>query len=268
MRQLKLTIAYDGTDFAGWQRQARERTVQAAIEDALAPIAGGDVRITGAGRTDAGVHAAAQVASVALGVSISCADLRRALNATLPGDVRISAVDEAAPGFNARFDAVGKTYRYAIVRADVMPPLLRRFAWHVAPPLDAAAMRDAAARLCGERDFAGFQASGSSVKTTVRTVTASDVTWLSMQHSDASLNPAAAMALPAAAGFAGEIVLYTITGSGFLRHMVRNIVGTLVEIGLGRRRGEDIDMILGAGDRALASPTAPAHGLVLWSVEY
>ena len=175
IRTLKLTIAYDGTDFAGWQRQATARTVQASIEDALAPIEGRRVVLTGAGRTDAGVHAAGQVASVALNAAISTADLRRALNATLAEDVRILDIAEVREGFNARFDARCKTYRYAIVCEEVMAPELRRYAWHVGQPLDIDAMNAAAAMLVGEQDFSGFQAAGSDVKTTIRNVIESGV---------------------------------------------------------------------------------------------
>ena len=134
MRTLKLTIAYDGTDFAGWQRQASDRTVQATIEDALVPIEGSRAIVIGAGRTDAGVHAAGQVASVTLKASITTADLRRALNATLPGDVRVLSIDETSGTFNAQFAATRKTYRYTIWSDGVVPPALRRYVWHVPQP--------------------------------------------------------------------------------------------------------------------------------------
>jgi tRNA pseudouridine38-40 synthase len=243
-RTLKLTIAYDGTDFAGWQRQATDRTVQATIEDALAPFAGGDIVITGSGRTDAGVHAVGQVASVSLESAIANDTLQRALNATLPADVRIMRVEDAPAGFNARFDARRKTYHYAIHSGSVLPPMLRRQVWHVKEPLNVESMNDAAALLIGSHDFAAFQAAGGEVATTVRELSVSRIT------------------------SRGDGVLYEVTGSGFLRHMVRNIVGTLVDVGRGRRSVDDVRAILAGRDRGRASATAPPQGLTLWDVEY
>ncbi|MGE0041770.1 MAG: tRNA pseudouridine(38-40) synthase TruA [Vicinamibacterales bacterium] len=244
MRVIKLTVAYDGTDFAGWQRQARHRTVQAVIEDALEPIAGRPVVIHGAGRTDAGVHAAGQVASLILERPIAPADLCRALNARLPDDVRVMAAEEAAPDFHARFMARLKTYHYRVCTLPVLPPLERRTAWHVRGPLDEAAMARAAAALVGEHDFASFQAAGSAVRSTVRTLTRSAV-------------------IAEATG-----LRYEVAGTGFLRYMVRAIVGTLVEVGRGRRAPDDLPAILAARDRASAGLTAPPQGLVLHGVEY
>jgi tRNA pseudouridine38-40 synthase len=243
-RTLKLTIAYDGTDFAGWQRQAADRTVQATVEDALAPIEGRPIVITGSGRTDAGVHAAGQVASVALESTIANDTLQRALNATLPPDVRIMRVEDAPAGFNARFDARSKTYHYAIHCGSVLPPLRRRLVWHVKQPLAVHSMNAAAALLIGAHDFATFQAAGGEVVTTVRELSVSRIT------------------------SRGEDVLYEVTGSGFLRHMVRNIVGTLVDVGRGRRSVDEVRTILAARDRGRASATAPPQGLTLWEVEY
>jgi tRNA pseudouridine38-40 synthase len=269
-RTLKLLIAYDGTGLAGWQRQATEPTVQASIEDALTPIEGSTVVITGAGRTDAGVHAAGQVASVSLQSSISVADLRRALNATLPEAIRILDVTEVRTDFNARFDARSKTYRYCIYCGDVMPPALRRYAWHVPQRLGVDRMCAAAAMLVGTHDFMGFQATGSDVKSTVREVitsrlirskgsTADDDAWWPFEPSGVGDRASAADS---------PYVTYQITGTGFLRHMVRNIVGTLVDIGRGRRTPEDVAAILASRDRAQASATAPPQGLWLWHVDY
>ncbi|MEW6321348.1 MAG: tRNA pseudouridine synthase A, partial [Acidobacteriota bacterium] len=173
MAAYKLLVAYDGTDFAGWQRQLNRRTVQALIEDALAPIEGRPVRAVAAGRTDAGVHAAGQVVSVALDAGLAPERLARALNAVLPEDVRIMACEAAPPGFDARKHAVAKTYRYTIFNGPVMPPALRRTAWHVPQPLALGPMQEAAAAIVGTHDFRPFQARGSAVKTTVRTVTKS-----------------------------------------------------------------------------------------------
>lgn len=257
-RSLKLTIAYDGTDFAGWQRQASDRTVQAAIEDALLPIEGSRAIVIGAGRTDAGVHAAAQVASVTLQASIPATELLRALNATLSRDVRILAVDEMSPGFNAQFAAKQKTYRYSVWSAGVVPPPLARFVWHVPQALDITAMDDAAGVVVGTHDFAAFQASGSDVVTTVRTLTVSRVAAVA----------AAVVAIAAGPTTVGTWITYEVTGTGFLRHMVRNVIGTLVEVGRGRRTVDDVGRILASRNRATASATAPPEGLTLWSVEY
>ena len=246
MRTLKLTLAYDGTDFFGWQRQATERTVQAVVEDALRPIEGQPVVITGAGRTDTGVHADGQVASVSLTASIGTGDLQRALNATLPDDVRVLDVVEVRADFNARYDARSKTYRYAVWCGDVMPPGVRRSAWHVPHSLDVNGMQQAAALLVGSHDFAAFQASGSDVKTTVREITTSKV----------GQEPSAPM------------IVYDVAGSGFLRHMVRNIVGTIVDVGRGRMHPTVVAEILASRSRARASATAPAHGLTLVRVDY
>jgi tRNA pseudouridine38-40 synthase len=256
-RTLKITIAYDGTAFAGWQRQARDRTVQATIEDALLPIEGARTVLVGAGRTDAGVHAASQVASVRLTASLPIDALRRALNATLPPDVRILQIEEAAAGFNAQFAATSKTYKYFVWSSGVVPPLLRSTAWHVPQPLDVEAMDRAARELVGTHDFAAFQAAGSDVQTTARTILVSRIR---------AIDPAALHLLAPTTD--GQPLEYEITGTGFLRHMVRNIVGTLVDIGRGRRRVEDMAAILAGRDRSLASATAPPHGLTLWGVRY
>jgi tRNA pseudouridine38-40 synthase len=264
-RTFKLTIAYDGTDFAGWQRQASGRTVQAAIEDALRPIEGARAVLIGAGRTDAGVHAAGQVASVRLTALIPADELLRALNATLQPDVRVLAVDLVDDSFNAQFAAKTKTYRYWMLSAGIVPPQLRRYVWHVSQPLDVERMRAAATMLLGRHDFAGFQASGSDVLTTVRDVLASRV-----MASDADAAAASSIYLPLNLPplASGQLICYEITGSGFLRHMVRNIVGTLVEIGRERRPTDDIAAVLASRDRSRAAATAPPHGLVLWEVAY
>jgi tRNA pseudouridine38-40 synthase len=243
-RTFKITIAYDGTAFAGWQMQAHQRTVQGVLEDALLPIEGERVVVHAAGRTDAGVHAAGQVVSFALEARIECSALLRALNVRLSEDVRVMHVEETAPEFNARFAARSKTYRYAIFNGGVVPPQVRHFVWHVRQALDAVAMQSAASVLVGEHDFAAFQASGGDVTTSRRRIDVSQVTR------------------------DGDQVTYEVTGSGFLRHMVRNIVGTLTEIGQGRRPVDDMARVLASRDRAQASATAPARGLTLWSVDY
>jgi tRNA pseudouridine38-40 synthase len=255
-RTLKITLSYDGTDFAGWQRQANAaRTVQAVLEDALAPIEKGPVTVMAAGRTDAGVHAAAQVASVSVQSPISCHSLRRALNATLPTDVRVLSLEEMPEGFSARRDARLKTYHYAIWNGVSVPPFLRRYAWHVPQPLDARAMNEAAAMFVGEHDFAAFQATGSDVKTTVRRVVTSTVGAVDMSE---------LVRTPADERF----LRYEVAGNGFLRHMVRTIVGTLADVGRQRTPIDRVKTILDSRLRNEAGPTAPPHGLVLWQVEY
>jgi tRNA pseudouridine38-40 synthase len=244
IRTFKLTLAYDGTNFAGWQMQAGPRTVQGVLEEALQPIEDQRVVVFAAGRTDAGVHAEGQVVSFALTSSIGCDALQRALNVRLPEDVRVMRVEEAAADFNARFHARKKTYHYAIFSGPVVPPRIRHFVWQITQPLDVQAMNRAAAVLIGEHDFRAFQAAGSEVVTTRREILVSRV---------ASTD---------------DRLIYQVTGTGFLRHMVRNIVGTLVDIGRGRRPDDDMRRILESLDRGQASATAPPQGLTLWSVEY
>src|SRR5262245_1140894 len=214
MSTFKTVIAYDGTEFVGWQRQASGVSIQGVLEDALRTLDGRDVAVVGAGRTDAGVHALGQVASFSLARSIDGDTLVRALNANLPESVRVMSAAEAPDGFNARFDARTKTYRYRIWTGAALSPFERRYAWHYAGPLDAGAMDAAARRLEGRRDFAAFQTAGSDVATTERTIVASRV------------------------AVADALMLYDVTGEGFLRHMVRAIVGTLIEVGRGRRPPE------------------------------
>ena len=247
MRTLKLTVQYDGTAYVGWQRQPNGASIQGLLEDALAPIAGAAVTVHGAGRTDAGVHALGQVASVTLASALDEATIGRALNAVLPADVRVLSVDDAAPDFHARFSARAKTYEYRIVNAPFVSVFLQRYAWHIPQPLDLEAMRTAAGPLIGRHDFAGFQGAGSEVATTERTIL--DLDWQD------------------GGGFDLPLVL-RISGDGFLRHMVRNIVGTLVEVGAGRWDPWRLLAILDSGDRSQAGPTAPAKGLFLSHVTY
>jgi tRNA pseudouridine38-40 synthase len=245
VRTLKLTLSYDGTRLVGWQRQAEGESVQGVLEDALACFEGGPVTVHGAGRTDAGVHALGQVASVEVAFAHDTATLARALNAQLPEDVRVLAVEEAAPGFHARFSARSKSYRYCIRNGAVATPFERAYVWHVPQPLDVDAMRQAASRLLGRHDFSTFRSMGTDVPDAVRTLRISDVL-----------------------GDAGSLLTYEVSGDGFLRHMVRAIVGTLVEVGRGWRDPEQMDALLQARDRARAGATAPPHGLFLVSVDY
>ncbi len=263
-RTLKLTLAYDGTPFVGWQRQAKGTSIQGLLEEVLARIEGAPVTVIGAGRTDAGVHACGQVASVRLMATIEVAALARALNATLPPDIRVIAVDEVPSSFHARYSAASKTYRYQIVSGPVATPFEWRYAWHMSERLDLDRVSAVAALFEGEHDFAAFRGSGSSVKTSVRHV-----------HRSRFSRVAVAAAQPGCAwGFATEDppgterVVYEVTASGFLRHMVRAIVGTLVEIGAGRREPGSIERAFRSGNRNDAGATAPACGLCLVRVEY
>jgi tRNA pseudouridine38-40 synthase len=255
-RSLKLTLAYDGTAYVGWQRQAAGTSVQQLVETALAEVEGRRVCVHGSGRTDAGVHALGQVASCDLDHPIPAADLRRALNAKLPRDVRIVSVEEAWPGFHARFDAVEKTYEYRIRVAPGGTPFLGRYAWQLRPPLDVGAMRQALGAVVGEHDFAAFQAAGSRAASSVRTLREVVVEAGPWPPDGMEVDPAA------------QRVVVRFTANGFLRHMVRNLVGTLVEIGNGRRAADDLGRVLAARDRALAGPTAPPQGLFLVTVRY
>jgi tRNA pseudouridine38-40 synthase len=251
VRTIKIVLAYDGTGFVGWQRQATGRSIQSEVEDALARIEGARVAVVGAGRTDAGVHALGQVASFRLESPIALPSLQQALNAMLPPEVRATSVAEDAPDFNARFAARSKTYRYQIVNTAIMNPFLRLYAWHVPRALDLEAMNAAAGLLRGTLDFAAFQAAGSDISGTVRTLSVSR--WTSQRDG----GPAG-----------GAMLCYEVRGDGFLRHMVRNIVGTLVEVGTGRRPPQSIEAVIASCDRGAAGPTAPAHGLWLVAVEY
>jgi tRNA pseudouridine38-40 synthase len=243
-RNLKITLAYDGTRFVGWQRQAEGESIQGLLEGALARLEGGAVTAHGAGRTDAGVHALAQVASARVTCGHDPGTVVRALNATLPPDIRVISVEDAGPDFHARFNARAKCYRYQIANVPVPSPFTRAYAWHVPEPLDRAAMADAAAALVGTHDFAAFQSSGTDVHTTVRTLMRS--TWLDESG----------------------LLVYEVAGDGFLRHMVRAIAGTLVEVGRGWRPPQQMTSLLAGGSRAQAGATAPPHGLLLARVEY
>jgi tRNA pseudouridine38-40 synthase len=242
----RFTLEYDGTYFEGWQAQGEgRRTVQGELEAALGRVTGRRYRIAGAGRTDAGVHAEGQVASTVLDTRLTPAELQRALNAVLPPDVAVASLEIVSDAFHARRDARAKLYRYAVWNNAVRSPRRERTHHAVAAPLDLEAMRAAAKSLLGTHDFAAFQAAGSSVRTRVRTLTRLDLE-----------------------GEAGWEVFFWVQGSGFLRHMVRNLVGTLLEVGLGRRPPEDVARVLARKERLAAGPTAPARGLSLVRIDY
>ena len=256
-RTLKLTVSYDGTRFVGWQRQTEGVSIQALLEDALARFEGGPVSVHGAGRTDAGVHALGQVASAEVTCRHATDVMVRGLNACLPPDVRVTAVQDASSDFHARFSARSKTYRYVIRNAPVVSPFERAYVWHIPEELDVAAMRAAAETLVGTRDFSSFQSTGNDIVNAVRTITRSEV------HHGAGGTGIFPMAAEDP-----TLLVYDVSANGFLRHMVRAIVGTLADVGRGRRTANSIPTLVASGDRARAGATAPAHGLFLVRVDY
>ncbi len=247
MRRIRLTVSYDGTAYRGFQLQPNGPTIQSAMEEALGRLLGEEVRLRPAGRTDAGVHARAQVVDFADSGRRDPATIVRGGNALLPPDIRIATAEEAPPEFDARRSARSKEYRYFLYLSPVSSPFFDRFAWHVEAPLGRDAMRAALAHLVGEHDFTSFRGQGCTAKSPVREVTAA--------------------ALEAAGGVPGLFAV-VVKGNAFLRHMVRNIVGTAVDAGRGKIAPDAVSGILAARDRTRAGPTAPARGLFLWEVLY
>ena len=260
MRTFRVVLAYDGTDFVGWQRQAAGVSIQGLLEDALRELDERDVTVTGAGRTDAGVHALGQVAAFSVARTLDAHTVVRAINARLPDTVRVLSAEEVPSSFRARGDARAKTYQYRIWNGHVVSPFERRYVWHVPGPLDVEAMRTAAQRLEGMHDFAAFQTAGSDAQTTVREI-------YSLQIADCRLQNAWANQ-QSISNLQSAIITVEIIGSGFLRHMVRAIAGTLVEVGRRHRPPEWMADVLASRDRGQAGPTAPASGLFLVSVTY
>jgi len=265
-RTLKLTIAYDGSAYAGWQRQTNGLGIQAVLEDEIATIVGAHNPLVAAGRTDAGVHAAAQVASITIDHPISCDDLLKAVNARLKaGDIRIRAVEETFERFDARIYAKTKTYRYAIWNGAAPSPFIRHVVWHVPARLELSRMVDATAERVGEQDFAAFKGRGRDVKTTVRRILAAELREMNLDTEQ----PVAVSPLgPDLRHRDGRLLRLEISGTGFLRHMVRTIAGTLVDIGRGQMEPGAMRRIIDSRDRARAGQTAPPHGLMLWKVVY
>jgi tRNA pseudouridine38-40 synthase len=255
MYRLRLTLAYDGAAFAGSQIQPGQRTVQGVIEGALATLDGAPVRAVFAGRTDTGVHALGQVAHADVQRERGADQWRQGLNGIMPPDVRITNVETVPDRFHARYDATWREYRYTIWNGAVQPPLMRGTTWHRRSPLDVAAMDAAARALIGEHDFAAFAGAGKGLPqaeaNTVRTMRAAE--WTAERSPEA---------------VAGLALVFTIDGSGFLPHMVRNLVGSLVRIGAGDAPVSWMASLLRGRDRRAAAPTAPPHGLSLWRVRY
>ena len=253
MRTIKLTLEYDGTCFHGWQAQPGRTTVQGEVQKALERITGENVSLIGAGRTDAGVHALGQVASFRTRASIPLQGLLKGLNSMLPDGVAVVSCEEAPETFHPIRDACYKIYVYHILVVDPYSPIWGKRAWIIPRDIDPESVRKAAAIVVGRHDFASFQASGSDVKSSIREVYMADFS---------------TMDKPVFPGGRGRHYLFTIAADGFLRYMVRNITGTLVEIGLGTRPWHDMEAIISARDRGLAGRTAPPQGLYLKEVSF
>jgi tRNA pseudouridine38-40 synthase len=246
----RLLLQYDGTDFHGWQMQGDLRTVQGELTRVLSLLDDGDVVVHGSGRTDAGVHAEGQVASAKLETEFAPLKLRNAINGNLSSDVRVLSVAQAADDFHPRYSATGKTYRYRVVHGPLISPFWKRYAHQESRALDLIAMQECSARLLGEHDWTAFSAAQSDAETRVRRVTEFDIS-----H-----------------GWDGRgrchLIEFTISANGFLRYMVRSIVGTLLAVGRHEIDEATVMRAIESGERSLAGATAPAHGLTLMSVQY
>jgi tRNA pseudouridine38-40 synthase len=245
MRTIKLVIEYDGSNYLGWQVQPRGPTLQGILQEQLTRLTGKPVHVIGSGRTDAGVHAAGQVAHFKTESSMDVISFQRALNSLLPEDVVILGVEEVDEGFHARKNPRSKVYEYRILNRDLRSAFHRGYAWHIPQRLDLRAMRKAARSLLGQHDFSAFQSTGSSTRTAVRKITRAE--WKKQPDG---------------------LLRFEIEATGFLKQMVRAIVGTLVDVGKGKVAVEEFRRILQSKDRRRAGPTAPAHGLFLREVKY
>jgi len=245
MRTLKLVIEYEGTNYRGWQVQSKGPTIQGVIEERLKRLTGESVRLMASGRTDAGVHAVGQVAHFKTESAMDVSTILRALNSLLPSDIAIQKAEEVDPGFHARRSCQSKVYEYRILNRKLRSAFHRGYTWHIPQKLDLEAMKVATERLIGEHDFSSFRSVGSPTRTAVRTVIRAE--WKRKREG---------------------LLTFEIEASGFLKQMVRAIVGTLVEVGRGKTTPEEFLKILESRDRSKAGPTAPAHGLFLKEVRY
>jgi tRNA pseudouridine38-40 synthase len=281
MRNIKLIVAYDGTDFHGWQLQPGKPTIQGALVDVASKLTQENIFLFGSGRTDAGVHALGQVAHFKTQSHLTPLEFQRAFNALLPPSIRIVHCDEEAPNFHARFQAQAKTYQYRIFRGRIVPPFDQRYVLHYPYPLDEDAMARAARLFEGKHDFTSFAASSGSedddrnrepqreiFSSEIRRVTRGTIwsqspLWSAPQPENSSASPS-----PAAPSPPGDELLYTVRGRSFLRYMVRKMVGTLLDVGRGRLTVDDIPPLFDLRDRSKSGPTVAPHGLFLVSVEY
>jgi tRNA pseudouridine38-40 synthase len=245
VRNIKLTIEYEGTNYQGWQVQPRGATVQGVIEEKLTLLAGEKVHLAGSGRTDAGVHAIAQVAHFRTGSQMDLCSLQKALNSLLPSDIAIVRAEEVGDGFHARKNSKGKVYEYRILNQNVRKVFDRLYAWQIPQKLDLIEMKQATQSLIGEHDFSAFRSVGTPTRTAIRTVIRAE--WKRSPEG---------------------LLHFEIEGTGFLKQMVRAIVGTLVEVGRGKISAGEFRRIFDSKDRTQAGPTAPAHGLFLKEVKY
>jgi len=245
MSNFKITIEYAGSNYHGWQRQAADRTIQGEIETALMTMTGHRITLTGSGRTDAGVHARNQVANFQCETRLAPEAFHKGLNSLLPEDIIITSCEMAPETFHARYDAKSKIYHYRMLNRPLPVAISRQYAWHIRKKLDIEAMRNALRFIAGTHDFKAFEGSGSPRSDTVRCILHADLV-----HTD------------------GGYIVFKIEGDGFLKFMVRNIVGTLVNVGLGKMTPDDFKRVLDSKDRGLAGITAPPHGLFLMDVKY
>ncbi len=244
MKHFRIIVQYDGTAYHGWQVQPRGATIQGELEAVLGRIATRPVRVEGAGRTDAGVHALGQVAAFHLQTRMTPQEMLRALNSQLPRDIRVVRADEVPPEFHPRYHAASKIYYYQVFTGPVISPFLGPHAHHHRWPLDVDRMRQAAGHYLGTHDFTAFCAADSEVRDKVREVLAADL----FQQ--------------------GELLIFVVQATGFLKQMVRTMVGTLIEVGRGKIEPGDVERVISSRDRARAGPTAPANGLFLYRVNY
>jgi tRNA pseudouridine38-40 synthase len=265
-RWLKLTVSYDGRAYAGWQIQPDKPTVQGTFQATWQKLTQETVNVTAAGRTDAGVHALGQVVSVSTNSRLSNDDIHRALNALLPEDIGVVTVEDAPENFHATYDAVGKRYRYHIHNGRAPSVFDRHYAWHYPLRLDAAAMHAAGQGLVGKHDFSSFESAGSERPHSVRTI--HELTVDASLRSQIRRGEDAAVAQRLHNNFADSRITIDVRGDGFLYNMVRTIVGTLAEVGVGKRPIEWPAEVLAARDRRAAGQTAPPHGLFLVTVDY